>query len=40
LLAEESLRVAAARVRAEIHAMPSPAEVVDRITKNFSGQIS
>jgi UDP:flavonoid glycosyltransferase YjiC (YdhE family) len=40
LLAEESLRVAAARVRAEIHAMPSPAEVVDRIAKNFSGQIS
>ncbi|MFC0544163.1 nucleotide disphospho-sugar-binding domain-containing protein [Kutzneria chonburiensis] len=40
LLSEESLRVEAARVRAEMHAMPSPASVAERLTKNFGGQIS
>jgi len=40
LLAEESLRVEAARVRAEMHAMPSPAVVAERLTKYFGGQIS
>jgi UDP:flavonoid glycosyltransferase YjiC (YdhE family) len=40
LLAEESLRVEAARVRAEMQAMPSPAEVADRLTKYFGGQNS
>jgi UDP:flavonoid glycosyltransferase YjiC (YdhE family) len=40
LLTEESLRVTAERIRAEMHAMPSPAEVADRLTKNFGGRIS
>jgi UDP:flavonoid glycosyltransferase YjiC (YdhE family) len=40
LLTEESLRVVAERIRTEMHAMPSPAEVADRLTKNFGGQIS
>jgi UDP:flavonoid glycosyltransferase YjiC (YdhE family) len=40
LLTEESLRVAAERIRAEMHAMPSPAEIADRLGKNFGGQKS
>ncbi|EWM15941.1 nucleotide disphospho-sugar-binding domain-containing protein [Kutzneria sp. 744] len=40
LLTEEPLRDAAGRIRAEMHAMPSPSSVADRLTKNFGGQIS
>jgi UDP:flavonoid glycosyltransferase YjiC (YdhE family) len=40
LLTDESLRSNAVRVRTEMHGMPSPAEVADRLTKNFGGQNS
>jgi UDP:flavonoid glycosyltransferase YjiC (YdhE family) len=40
LLTDDSLRSNAARIRAEMHAMPSPAEIADQITKNFGGQNS
>ena len=40
LLTDESLRSNADRVRVEMHGMPSPAEVTDRLTKYFGGQKS
>jgi len=40
LLTDGSLRSSAARIRAEMRAMPSPAEVADRLAKNFGGQNS
>ncbi|MFI9384193.1 nucleotide disphospho-sugar-binding domain-containing protein [Kutzneria sp. NPDC052558] len=40
LLADDSLRSDAERIRAEMRAMPSPAAVADRLTKNFGGQNS
>ena len=40
LLTDEALRAGAERIRAEMHAMPSPAEVADRLAKNFIGQNS
>jgi len=40
LLTDGALRSSAERVRAEMHAMPSPAEVADRLSKNFGGQNS